>query len=121
MLIAFANNQSMAALNPTPSVICTDPVALNGDDRVAVHLFCESIFNPLAASGLTYLGQVSNDGTNWVDIATLTDFADAVTTVPKAKVIAVNGAFLRFRFTFSASAGNIGGCTFDLHVLTDKS
>ena len=124
MLIAFANNQTMVAQNPTASTIITDPVPLNSDDRATAHLFVESIFNPLAGAGngISYQGQVSNDGSNWVDVTALTDSTDAVTTpAPKAKVVTVNGAFLRFTFTFKASAGNIGGCMFDLHVLTDKS
>jgi hypothetical protein len=124
MVIAFANNQTMIADQTVgSSIITTDPVPMDGNDRVTPHLNVESIFNALAGlnNGISYQGEVSNDGQNWFPVPTLTDYADAVTTVPKAKTIAANGAFLRFTFTFKASVGNIGGVTFDLHVLLDHA
>lgn len=120
MVIAFSNNQVIITKNPTQAVIYTDPVPLEGNDRATAHLLVESMFNP--AAGLTYVGQVSNDGTNWVDTS-LTDAAAAVTPTPQALTKTINGAFLRFKYTFDATApaGTIGGCCFDLHVNLDHA
>ena len=119
MVIAFANNQVIAANNVATNTIFTDPVPLNDNDRATCHLMVEYIFNA-GAGGVAYQGQVSNDGVNWVDVSGLSDSATAATpTGPQAVVHAVNGAFLRFKLSFQASAAAVGACCFDLHVMLD--
>lgn len=117
MVIAFANNQVIAAASGTTSTIYTDPVPLDGNDRVTVHLYPEYMFN--AGTGVTYQGQASNDGVNWIDV---TNFTDSTTTAGSvvARMSAVNAAFLRFKLSYNA-AGGIGVCCFDLHGVIDKA
>ena len=117
MVIAFANNQVIAA-NSGTSTIYTDPVPLNDNDRATCHLMVEYIFNA-SGSGVVYQAQVSNDGVNWVDASGVTDNSTTVTSTPEAIVGTVNGAFLRFKITFTASG--IGMCNFDLHVMLDHA
>jgi hypothetical protein len=117
MVIAFANNQVMVSPDTVTNTIYTDPVPLNGNDRATAHLFVEYIFNS-TAPGVKYQRQVSNDGVNWVDVASLVDFTAPVTTVPRAVVASVNGAFLRFKLTFLGDGG-VGAVNFDLHVMLD--
>lgn len=119
MVIAFANNQVIAANMGTTSTIYTDPVPLNNNDRATCHLFVEYIFNA-AGSGVAYQAQVSNDGVNWADASGITDNSTIVTNTPKPIVGAVNGAFLRFKLMFTAGGG-IGMCNFDLHVMLDHA
>jgi hypothetical protein len=117
MVIAFANNQVIAAASGTTSTIYTDPVPLDGNDRATAHLYIEYLFN--AGAGVTYQGQVSNDGVNWLDVSSLTDTQSTAQTV-YAKMAACNGAFLRFKLSYSA-AGATGACCLDLHVVLDKA
>jgi hypothetical protein len=117
MVIAFANNQVIAAASGTTSTIYTDPVPLDGNDRVAVHLYIEYLFN--AGSGVSYQGQSSNDGVNWVDVTSFTDTQSTAGTV-YPKMSAVNAAFLRFKLSYNA-AGGIGAGCFDLHGVIDKA
>ena len=120
-VIAFANNQALSSKDGADTTITTDPVPLNGYDRATAHLLVESIFNPLAGAGngISYQGQVSNDGVNWLNVTALTDYATATTATPKAITAAVNGAFLRFSYTLKAATSSVAGVTFDLHVLLD--
>lgn len=122
MVIAFANNQSMTGIQGSTNTISTDPVPLNGNDRVSAMLNVHYLFTQGGTGTVSYQGQVSNDGVNWVNVATLTDTATAATSTPQQKVISVNGAFLRFTFSYaiaSGAAGDMGATAFDLHVKLD--
>jgi hypothetical protein len=122
MLVAFANNQAMTAIDGTPSVITTDPVPLSGNDRASAMLGIHYIFGQGGATiSLAYKAQLSNDGTNWVDSSTLTDTYGAVTTAPRQKVAAINAAYIRFVYTFTVTGApdDVGGVCFDLHVNLD--
>jgi len=122
MVIAFANNQAMTGVQGSTNTISTDPVPLNGNDRVSAMLNVHYLFVQGGTGTVSYQGQVSNDGVNWVDVATLTDNATAATATPQQKVISVNGAFLRFEFSYAITgggAGDMGGVAFDLHVKLD--
>jgi len=122
MVIAFANNQAMTAIHGTASVITTDPVPLNGNDRASAMFNVHYIFGQGGATlNIAYQGQVSNDGVNWVNVTALTDNTGAVTATPRQIIAAVNGAYLRFVYTFTVtgSTGQVGGAAFDLHVKLD--
>jgi hypothetical protein len=68
MVIAFANNQTLVALDAVPVTIFTDPVSLEGYDRGTGNLMVHSFWaQGGVVKALTYTAQVSNDGTNWVD------------------------------------------------------
>lgn len=122
MLIAFANNQAMTAIHGTASVIRTDPVPLNGNDRASAMFNVHYIFGQAGATvDIAYDAELSNDGTNWVDSSTLADNVGTATTTPRQIVATVNAAYIRFRYTFTVTGGanNIGGVCFDLHVNLD--
>ncbi len=127
MVVAFANNQVMVAVNDGVATISTDPVPLGGNDRAAAIFNVRYVQRP-GGGGVTatiaYQAQVSNDGVEWVNVATLTDSATDVTNPARQVVAAVNGAYLRFLYTFSltgASAGQMAGTCFDLHVNLDHA
>ena len=122
MVIAFANNQPMTAIFGTTSVITTDPVPLGHNDRASAMLNTHYVFTQGGTATLSYQAQVSNDGTNWVDVTALTESVTTATTTPEQVVAAVNGAYLRFKFSLTiaaGSAGDIAGVGFDLHVNLD--
>ena len=113
MVVAFFNNQVMVAPESGSRDIYSDPVPLNDNDRATCHLQTEYFVN---GATLVYLAQVSNDGTTWAD-TTLSDSSSAAGL--RAETGAVNGAFLRFKITFTAGGSGVGACCFDLHVLLD--
>ena len=115
MVIAFANNQVIVTAQSATNTIYTDPVPLNDNDRASCHLLIEYLINA-GAGGVTYLAQVSNDGTNWADTST-TDTTTAVGL--RVLVGSINGAFLRFKISYQAGGSGIGACCFDLHVMLD--
>lgn len=121
MVIAFANNQSLTAVEGNPSTITTDPVPLGNNDRATAMLNVHSLWESNGGgSSLSYQAQVSNDGVNWVNVTALTDTATGVTSTPRQKTEEVNGAYIRFRFTHTiTTAGETGGVCFDLHVKLD--
>src|SRR5689334_23211768 len=122
MVIAFANNQTLVAIQTTATVVYTDPVPLNGNDRASCISDLHHLYATAGTPRLKYQGQVSNDGgVNWVDISSCTD---TLTAAGVRKIVAtVNGALLRFAFTLDWSAGggatDTAGCCFDLHVNLD--
>jgi hypothetical protein len=124
MVIAFANNQAMTAIQGTDSVIYTDPVPLNGNDRATAFLNVHYIWASVTSSNIRYDGEVSADGVNWVAIGTFTDNTSTTTgTTPRRIVGTLSGAaFLRFKFTLSTTgASGLGGVGFDLHVEIDHA
>ncbi len=124
MVVAFANNQAMTAKQGTVSVIYTDPMALNGNDRAAANLGVHYIWGQTAGSSIAYDAEVSNDGVNWVPVSAFTDTTTAPTGITPRQVVAtVNGAFIRFKFSLTAggSSGELAGVAFDLHVKLDHA
>lgn len=123
MVIAFANNQTMTAIDGEPSVITTDPVPMRRNDRATANLNVHYIFaQPSATPDIAYQAQVSNDGVHWVDVTGLSDNTGSTTSVPRQVVQEAHGAFIRFKFTLTVSGGSgseVGGCGFDLHVKLD--
>ena len=125
MVIAFANNQTMTAEVSSPSVISTDPVPLDDNDRASAVLNCHYIWKQGTAASIAYKAQTSMDGTTWIDSTTLQDTITAaegaITKSKEAK--GVYGAFIRFVFTLtsSGSAGQLAGVGFDLHVKLDHA
>ena len=102
----------------------SDPYPLGGNDRASAALSVERIYGG-ATSGdrsIAFSTQVSLDGVNWVNqgpSGTTTDVTTATTAV--ADTDDVNGAFVRFIFTFAVtSASGTAGVLFDLHVHLDK-
>ncbi len=122
MVVVFANNQTLFAINTFPSTVYTDPVPMNGYDRLSCILDTEAIGASGGGGSLVYTAQVSNDGgANWVDTA-VTDTATAVGL--RQKLQTANGALVRFKFAFSqtgGAAGDMAAITFDLHVNFDKA
>ena len=124
MVIAFANNQSMTTIMGTSSIIETDPVEMGSNDRASAVLNAHYLFTQGGTATLTWQGQTSNDGVKWTDIIGFTGFATAPTTSPEIKVEGVNGAWLRFQYTFAiagGAGGEIAGTCFDLHVRLDHA
>jgi hypothetical protein len=123
MVIAFANNQPMTAIEGTDSIIYTDPVPLNGMDRATAFLNVHYIWDTVTSSTITYVGEVSADGVHWYPVSAFTDNASAPTSAPQRVVGTLAGAaFLRFKFTLNTTgASGLGGVCFDLHVELDHA
>jgi len=124
VVIAFARNLAMTGIQGVASVIYTDPVPLNGHDRASAMLMVHYIFTQSVNAVLSYQGQASNDGVNWVDVAALYDATNAATATPRPMVASVNAAWLRFKYVFNVIVGpgvEVGGVCFDLHVKLDHS
>jgi hypothetical protein len=123
MVIAFATNQAMTAIHGTPSIISTDPVPLNGADRVSVVLNVHYLWKAAgAAAVVAYQGEVSMNGSDWIPVTALTENLNAA-GIQQLKDIAVYGAFIRFFFTLTVtgSTGDLGGTCFDVQALVDKA
>lgn len=123
MTHVFADNQPMTAIAGTPSVIYTDPLPLGSADRVTTHFLVHYLW---ASGGTTpggtidFVGEVSNDGVNWVDSASVGSASGAVPTIPDTQP--VYGAFIRYRFTLTVdSDGQLAGVGFDLHAVLDHA
>lgn len=123
MVIAFANNQTLVAVQGTPTIVFTDWVPMGGNDRAS----CQSTIHSIAKSNasttvtLVYLAQVSNDGgQSFTDESGVTD---TLTTAATERVVgAVNGVLVRFKYTLTVaggSTGDMGAVCFDLHVNFD--
>jgi hypothetical protein len=123
MLIVFANNQTLVAVQGTNVTVFTDPVPLNGNDRLSAMLDTHSVVRANLSGTLTlsYVAQVSNDGgQNYVDSTAVLDSATAAGV--RQIVGTVNGALVRFKYTVAitgGSTGDFGGVCFDLHVNMD--
>ena len=124
MLVVFANNQAMSAdgaAGGAPSTITTDPVAMNGNDRISMILVAHYFFGTGGAANRT-LGvqpQVSNDGVTFLnDGAPIT--IDATADTPLQTIRTINGAYLRMQYTLSVIPvqTNAHVC-FDHHVNID--
>jgi hypothetical protein len=122
-VVVFANNQTLVTVQGAATTVFTDPVPLGDNDRLSAMLDVHSIVKGgmVTTGTLAYVAQVSNDGgQNYVDSTTVLDSTTA--TGVRQVVGTVNGALLRFKYTFTAAGGNAGdfaGCCFDLHVNMD--
>lgn len=120
MMVVFANNQVIVAdATAAPSVtITTDPVALNGFDRATMVAVINTMYGGTARN-LMVQGQSSNDGVVFINDGPAQMFMMAADT-PARQTADVNGAYFRFMFTFSITAGaGTGAVIFDLHCKLD--
>lgn len=117
MIVVLANNQVIIAAPGTTAVITTDPVPLNGNDRLTASVNVTTIFNVIAP-GLRWTLEGSNDGVAFQPIGALGD------TVAPGLFPWINAnqawAFVRARFELTANVGVIGCAIFDCHMNIDK-
>jgi hypothetical protein len=121
--IAFANNQVMVTASSAAVSITTDPVPLGNNDRASLILLVHYAFggtNPASDQTLSIQPQVSNDGTTWVDVGAFIDVNEAGDT-PVQDVRAVQGAYLRYEFTWAIGSGSTGAVCFDVQVKLDHA
>jgi hypothetical protein len=118
--VVFANNQCMAAegSSGTATVITTDPVPLNGNDRASLILTAHYIFGG-GARTFEVFTQLSNDGVNFLDVGASVSIVNANDT-PIRDTRIVAAAFLRYRYVLTPQAAT-ADChiCFDLHVNLD--
>lgn len=120
MTTVFANNQLIVAAAPTSSVITTDPVPLNGNDRIWPVLNVHYIFGGTTRA-IEFQAQGSNNGVDWVNVGPMGS-ANAV-GVSEANAIAssIYAAFIRYQYTLvSTGSGTVVAC-FDHNVSIDKA
>ena len=122
-VVVFANNQTLVAVQGTNVNVFTDPVSLNGNDRLSAMLDTHSVVKSNSSSTVTlsHVAQVSNDGgQNYVDS---TAVFDSTTAAGVRQIVGtVNGALVRFKFSLAVSGGStgdVGAACFDLHVNLD--
>jgi len=114
MIVSFADNLVMVCDTST-SVITTDPVAMDGNDRLAGVLNVHYIFGTNGLLSIQLQG--SNDGTTWIDLgAPETEGAAEASGIGQ---VTAAYAFVRYEFTFSAA--DVGGICFDLHSRLDHA
>ena len=124
-VVIFANNQTMAAdgaMGATASVITTDPVAMNGNDRVSMILNAHYLFGAGGSGNRSFSvqPQVSNDGVEFLDSGAAITITAASGT-PLQTVRTINGAWIRMEYTLAVTtppAADAHIC-FDHHVLLD--
>lgn len=116
MLLTLANNQALVVAAGATVSVTTDPVPLNGADRMTAVITVNSIFNA-AAPGLTINCEVSNDGVTWRQVASTT--VAAVGTIDWL-VPGMNYGFMRLLYALTANAAVVAGCVFDVHGNADK-
>lgn len=126
MVIVFANNQTMAAdgaAGGAASVINTDPVPLNGNDRATMVLNAHYFFGGGGAPSRSFSvqPQVSNDGVVFLNTGAAITITAAGDT-PLQTVRIVNGAYLRMQYTLTVTPtqANAHIC-FDHHVNLDHA
>ena len=116
MNVTFAANQVLTT-DGQPVSITTDPVSLDGNDRISTIAVAHYIYG--ADAVLKYYSQVSYDGVYWVQQGV--DEATGITTAEtpaQRPGQTVNGAFVRLVITFDASA--TAAVCFDIHGVLDK-
>lgn len=120
MIVAFANNQTMVAIDQTASTIYTDPHPVGAANYMEVALNAEVLFTAGGGTAtLSYAVEGSNDGQNWFAITAITKSVTPATQMPDTDGGDVTCAFVRFKYTLSADAGTGGtitGATFDVHA-----
>ena len=98
----------------------SDVYPLNGNDRATAVLTVERIYGGSTPGdrSVSFSTQVSLDGVNWANQGPSLSTGDTGST---ADTDDVNGAFVRFIFTFAVtSASGTAGVLFDLYVHLDK-
>lgn len=117
MVLVLANNLTMVAGPGQVAIVTTDPVPLNGNDRLDAIINIHTIFN-VAAPGLRSALQVSNDGVTFIPFGGVADSMVAG-QIPWQNA-GVAWAFVRVVFTLTADVGVVAGVTFDCHMNVDK-
>jgi len=100
MLLTLANNQALAVAAGATVSVTTDPVPLNGADRMAAIITVSSIFNA-AVPGLTINCEVSIDGVTWRQVASTTV---AVVGTTDWLVPGINYGFMRLGVSLTCMA-----------------
>jgi len=125
MLVVFANNQAMAAdgaAGATASTITTDPVPLNGNDRISMILNAHYFFGAGGAANRSFSvqPQVSNDGVTFLNTGTAITIS-ATTDTPLETVRTVNGVYIRMQYSLVVTAlpNPDAHICFDHHVNLD--
>jgi hypothetical protein len=121
MITVFASNQPMAApAGGAPSVITTDPVPMNGNDRVSGIVTTHYVFGPTTPT-LTITVEGSNDGTAWVDFTPGGWPEPAAAGSQELAAAEAIFAFVRMRFSFTDTGSGNAFICFDVHAVVDKS
>lgn len=119
MVLVLANNLTMVAGPGQLAVITTDPIPLNGDDRLKAIIDIHVLFGtPAAGPGLGFAIEVSNNGQDFVPFGTPDD-RNALGAQEWSN-IGVAFAYFRVVFSLQADVGVIAGVTFDCHMNVDK-
>lgn len=120
MLIAFANNQSLTAIEGSDNVIQTDPIPMGGSDRVSL---MTNIHTLIVTGGATatvgVVTQASNDGVHWDNIGVNAGYTAASSGSPEPATADIQYGYLRLQFTLAISNGSgsdWGTTTFDCHA-----
>lgn len=116
MVFVLTNNLTMLAGLGQVALVTTNPVPLNGNDRLDAIIDIHTIFN-VAAPGLRSALQDSNDGVTFIPFGGVAD-SMAAGQFPWQNA-GVAWAFFRVVFTLTADVGVVGA-TFDCHVNVDK-
>ena len=117
MLLVLANNMTMVAGPAQVAMVTTDPIPLNGNDRLDAIINVHTIFNT-TAPGFGFALEVSNDGQTFSPFG-----ANGDRNAPGAQQwtnAGVAWAFFRVVFTLAADAAVVAGVTFDCHMNVDK-
>ncbi len=118
MLLVLANNLTMVAGPGQVAMVTTDPIPLNGDDRLDAIINVHTIFNT-TAPGLGFALEVSNDGQTFTPFGANGDRnATGAQQWPNKDVA---WAYFRVVFTLTADAAVVAGVTFDCHMNVDKA
>lgn len=126
MLVVAAAGQWLGMPDAVGQTVAYSEVyPLNGFDRATAILTVERLYGGASSADRTigFGTETSLDGVNWVvqGPSGSTQGETSSSNPPVADTDDVNGAFVRFRFTFAVTiAGGTAGVLFDLHVSLDK-
>lgn len=119
MVLVLANNLTMVAGPGMVAIVTTDPIPLNGNDRLDAIIDIHTIFGtPGAGPGLAWALEVSNNGQNFIPFGAIGG-RNAAGSEPWLNT-GVAWAWFRVVFTLTADVGVVAGVTFDCHMNVDK-
>ena len=117
MVLVLANNLTMVAGPGMAAIVTTDPIPLNGNDRLDAIINIHTIFN-VAVPGLRWALEVSNDGVTFIPFGGAGD--SMVAGQRSWQNSGVAWAWFRVVFTLTADVAVVAGVTFDCHMNVDK-